>query len=561
MDNLITKKLDGHTWVWDPLAFMGKGYWFMLGKNGNYGRAASKKEAASLGKIDKTETEPASEKVYKQEKGKPGKESEFAKAGEIRKKGFSKMVAEKLASGQSLGKSLKSTISEKTKAKAVGMREKFNPMNIAKGMFGEAGAMYVGKKMGAKKEDIEYFSDTKIPNKLEDEKAKKKKSKEPESEPTATKVPSAGKSNATTENMSDTKTMKGSADTIIVKLYELLKKNFDDKKTQDELMKDFEQERKNTQEKRHKELIEAIKSRGDGKGLAEKIGDKVKEAKQGFMEKLISGLGKMFEIFEGIGAFISMIAPLLAGLAELFVPILAVIAAVIAVVALFKLGKWLWNKFKGADKKADDVKKDIPKEVASGDTATKQSSASGGETPSASPTNSGANGASGSNGSSGMAGAAGSDGSSGTSGAPGASPSASSAGAPGSAGAAGSSSSGAPGSAGAAGSPGAAGAPGSAGSVGSVGAAGASATASPTSAPTATPTASPSSLGSKMTAATKENNDAQLQSSGSSTPTIINNTSSKGMDIDPPDVMTGNFSVRNDDSAFMRVLRMNTRAV
>jgi len=47
---MITKKANKQTFAWDSSAFQGKGYWFILGKNGAYGRAASKAEAIILGK-------------------------------------------------------------------------------------------------------------------------------------------------------------------------------------------------------------------------------------------------------------------------------------------------------------------------------------------------------------------------------------------------------------------------------------------------------------------------------------------------------------------------------
>ena len=52
---MITKKANKQTFAWDPSAFQGKGYWFILGKNGAYGRAASKAESVVLGKPKDTE--------------------------------------------------------------------------------------------------------------------------------------------------------------------------------------------------------------------------------------------------------------------------------------------------------------------------------------------------------------------------------------------------------------------------------------------------------------------------------------------------------------------------
>ena len=55
---MITKKANKQTFAWDSSAFQGKGYWFVLGRNGAYGRAASKAEAIILGKPkDKEELE------------------------------------------------------------------------------------------------------------------------------------------------------------------------------------------------------------------------------------------------------------------------------------------------------------------------------------------------------------------------------------------------------------------------------------------------------------------------------------------------------------------------
>ena len=72
---------------------------------------------------------------------------------------------------------------------------------------------------------------------------------------------------------------------------------------------------------------------------------------------------------------------------------------------------------------------------------------------------------------------------------------------------------------------------------------------------------SASSLGERAVAATNQNIDSQMSSGGSSSPVVINSSTNKGVSADPPDIMTGNMSVRNDDMAFNRVLRMSARAV
>jgi hypothetical protein len=56
---MITKELNNKTFIWDPNAFSGKGYWFVKGKNDGFGRAASKKEADSLGKPEEESNDTA----------------------------------------------------------------------------------------------------------------------------------------------------------------------------------------------------------------------------------------------------------------------------------------------------------------------------------------------------------------------------------------------------------------------------------------------------------------------------------------------------------------------
>lgn len=55
---MITKKLGDEIFAWNPNAFNGKGYWFVLGTKGGLGRAASRKEATRLGTKDVKSTLP-----------------------------------------------------------------------------------------------------------------------------------------------------------------------------------------------------------------------------------------------------------------------------------------------------------------------------------------------------------------------------------------------------------------------------------------------------------------------------------------------------------------------
>jgi len=83
---------------------------------------------------------------------------DYKQAKDTRKKSFSNMLADKITSGGGVGSSIKSTISDKTKASMVGLKETFDPMNIAKGIGGKGLAAATGRMLGRKQEDIEYFA-------------------------------------------------------------------------------------------------------------------------------------------------------------------------------------------------------------------------------------------------------------------------------------------------------------------------------------------------------------------------------------------------------------------
>jgi hypothetical protein len=81
-------------------------------------------------------------------------------AAKIRKKGFANLMADKLASGQGIVSSLRETMSDRSKAKSLAMKERFDPMNIAKFLTGgsKLAPAIVGRLMGRSKEDIGYFT-------------------------------------------------------------------------------------------------------------------------------------------------------------------------------------------------------------------------------------------------------------------------------------------------------------------------------------------------------------------------------------------------------------------
>lgn len=84
----------------------------------------------------------------------------FAEAKRIRGESLSNRIANRLVGGESFGSSISKSLSEGTKARITGLKEKINPMNIARFMTGGSplAAAVVGRMFGASKEDMRYFA-------------------------------------------------------------------------------------------------------------------------------------------------------------------------------------------------------------------------------------------------------------------------------------------------------------------------------------------------------------------------------------------------------------------
>ena len=84
----------------------------------------------------------------------------FEEAKRIRGESLSNRIAGRLVGGESFGSSIGKSISEGTKARMTGLKEKINPMNIVKFMTGGSNlaAALTGRITGASKEDMKYFT-------------------------------------------------------------------------------------------------------------------------------------------------------------------------------------------------------------------------------------------------------------------------------------------------------------------------------------------------------------------------------------------------------------------
>lgn len=181
----------------------------------------------------------------------------YAEAKAIREKSLSNRIAGRLVGGESITSSIGKSISEGTKAKIKGLKEKINPMNIAKFMTGGSNlaAALTGRMMGASKEDMKYFAGKSGPGK-----------------DTASKIkPGIEQEEGVINLLSD----------ILSLLEDSRLKREKDKPTEEDIS---EKERK--AENRHRELLKALGVQPGEKPTAEKV-----EEDDGFLSSLKNILG------------------------------------------------------------------------------------------------------------------------------------------------------------------------------------------------------------------------------------------------------------------------------
>jgi hypothetical protein len=156
----------------------------------------------------------------------------YQQAKEIRGKSLSDRIAGRLVEGQGVGSAIGKSISEGTKAKMTGIKEKLDPMNIAKFMTGgsKLGAALVGKMTGRSKEDMSYFTGVK------------------DKKDTASKI-----SNLESDNQSLD---------LLMKIYNLMSETHRADVLEKEQAKNKEEGIEASKERRHKELLKALGSVG-----------------------------------------------------------------------------------------------------------------------------------------------------------------------------------------------------------------------------------------------------------------------------------------------------------
>lgn len=164
----------------------------------------------------------------------------YGEASDIRKQGLLNQITERLLADQGIGESFGKSISSATQAKLVGLKEKFDPVNVAKFATGGSNlaTVLVGRLLGRSSQDLNYF--------VNKGKVGKNKNKDPLFLYTVN------------QNVQNTRVGDTYAD-ILGKLYSLFKKNDDEEVLLEELKRNFQEEQDMEKQRRDQQLVQALK--------------------------------------------------------------------------------------------------------------------------------------------------------------------------------------------------------------------------------------------------------------------------------------------------------------
>jgi hypothetical protein len=221
---------------------------------------------------------------------------DYQQARSIRKSSLLSLIAErKFEDGQGIGSSIGGAISDKFKAKATGFKESLDPLNFVrkltgKGAVGDIAVTGLGRLFGRKDRDIQAFGGY----------GRKKQ---------------RGKKNPqfTSLNSGPIKPLKvgDSVADILGKMYNFMLKTDQIHKLNGEIEQAFRQEQLDEDERRHKELVKAIKGFTKN-GKTAVLDKKEGEEKGGFLEPILSGLSVWAaELLANLAAFASGVAALI----------------------------------------------------------------------------------------------------------------------------------------------------------------------------------------------------------------------------------------------------------
>jgi hypothetical protein len=201
----------------------------------------------------------------------------YADAKQLRGQSFGSLMSKKLVDeNQGIGESFRNALSDKSRATTTGIKEKFDPMNIAKFMTGGSNLApaIVGKMTGRSQEDIQHFASNK------------------KGADTASKV-------GPLEQMN-------SMDEILLKIFELLKSTNENNIKHREHINAFAEEEKMEKDRRHKELLDAIKGKKGKKETAEKVEEQTGMGIADIISNILNSFGgarTALSILSNVGKF------------------------------------------------------------------------------------------------------------------------------------------------------------------------------------------------------------------------------------------------------------------
>jgi hypothetical protein len=359
---MIKKKLGKIMFGWNESALKGKGWWYVLGSRDSFSRAASSKEASSLGMPKESEKPPkdvATPKYYYDVNPKTGKpmrkrirtESQYEQSDIASSKGLGLLASERMMSGQGVMGSLTGAIGDKLKAKAMGVKKAFDPMNMLSKIpgIGTMAATAYGMKRGRSAADISYFTGVQAPNMEQEEEG-----------PSQRKEKSKG---------SLVSKIKKADSGILNKIHDMLAEKFEDDRVIRDTENSFKEEEKAETERRHQELIDAILQGVKPVAAVEK-----EEEKTSIFDKLFSFLNLMSKKFGSIITSLSSLASRFGGTALKVAKKLPAAAKAIAgvatspgAIAAAGAGAVLYAGLKSAEMNIQQVSKETKEAAAEGD--------------------------------------------------------------------------------------------------------------------------------------------------------------------------------------------------
>jgi hypothetical protein len=191
-------------------------------------------------------------------------------ARNIRNRSLADVIAANLVAGESYSGAFTKGISQKSVARLTRIKEKFDPLNIAKFLTGGSNlaAASLGRMLGRSQRDIQYFAGTARPIGRNT---------------TADRIGALPRGDG------------GSTLGILTDIFNFLKSNHENEKNRYELLNNRREEEDLEKEKRHKELIKSITGVGTGT-----INKQPKENDGSLFGSILETIRKMFESFKGL---------------------------------------------------------------------------------------------------------------------------------------------------------------------------------------------------------------------------------------------------------------------